>query len=95
MIAGCPDPESHSEVCSWPKPISSSGVTISPTGSVAKIRWPHKILWKMLVHSHYIMWLKYFLQQSPVISANDAVTIEAAASALVERASRGRPETIT
>src|SRR5262249_28328684 len=27
------DPESHSEVCSWPKPISSSGVTISPTSS--------------------------------------------------------------
>jgi hypothetical protein len=28
-----PDPESSSEVCLWPKPISSSGVTMSPRSS--------------------------------------------------------------
>ena len=34
-------------------------------GSVAKILWSHKILWQILVHFHYRIWSKYFLQQSP------------------------------
>jgi len=33
-------------------------------GSVAKIHWPHKILWQVPIHSHYRMWSKYFLQQN-------------------------------
>src|SRR5215470_8901274 len=32
-MVDCPDPESSSEVCLWPKPISSSGVTMSPRSS--------------------------------------------------------------
>ena len=34
--------------------------------SVVKIYLPHKILWQMLIHSHYRMWSKYFLQQNHV-----------------------------
>jgi hypothetical protein len=33
-------------------------------GFCCKIHWPHKILWQILLHSHYRMWSKYFLQQS-------------------------------
>src|SRR5262249_32286528 len=39
MMVDCPDPESHSEVCPWPKPIPSSGVTMSPTSSFFGVRW--------------------------------------------------------
>jgi WD40 repeat protein len=34
------------------------------SGSVAKIQWPHKVLWQVSSHSHYRMWSKYFLQQN-------------------------------
>jgi hypothetical protein len=33
MIVDYPDPESSSEVCLWPKPISSSGGAMSPRSS--------------------------------------------------------------
>jgi hypothetical protein len=33
MMADCPDPESCSEVCPWPKPIPSSGDTMNPRSS--------------------------------------------------------------
>src|SRR5689334_15649077 len=33
-------------------------------GSVAKIQWPHNVLWQVLSNSYYRMWSKYFLQQN-------------------------------
>jgi hypothetical protein len=43
-------------------------VSVVEFGSVAKIHWPHMILWQGPIHFHYSMWSKYFLQQSQNLS---------------------------
>ena len=45
-------------------------------GSVAKIHWPHKILWQAPIYSNYRMWSKYFLQQSPQSASEPITTME-------------------